>query len=190
MAPVVEISQFSFHDVGQLASEALAKSVCPVSLSRIHWTPGSKTLFYESKSSHDDPLFSHPQGETLDVFEFVARVITQIPEPRAHGVRYLGAYSSKARSYRKKRSLSLQSFSTKTSAAKDEPELAPKKRAALRRNWARLIKRVYLTDPLKCDCGGSLRVIAFITEPKVITKILKHLEKKKAKAESRAPPES
>jgi hypothetical protein len=31
-------------------------------------TPGSKTPFYENKNSHDDPLFSHPQGETLDIF--------------------------------------------------------------------------------------------------------------------------
>ena len=29
---------------------------CPLSLSRIHWTPGAKTLFYEAKGSHDDPL--------------------------------------------------------------------------------------------------------------------------------------
>ena len=28
---------------------------CPLSLSRIHWTPGAKTLFYEAKGSHDDP---------------------------------------------------------------------------------------------------------------------------------------
>ena len=49
---------------------------CPVSLSRIHWTPGAKTLFYEA--SHDNPLYSHPQGETLDIFEFIARVLTQI----------------------------------------------------------------------------------------------------------------
>ena len=162
-----------------------------MSLSRIHWTPGAKTLFYESKNFHDDPLFSHPQGETLDVFEFIARILTQIPEPRAHGVRYFGAYSSKARAYRKKRSLSLQSFSTNnTSAAKDEPELAPKKRAALRKNWARLIKRVHQADPLICDCGGTYRVISFITDHKVITKILKHLKKTKTKQESRAPPDS
>ena len=164
---------------------------CPVSLSRIHWTPGSKTLFYESKSSHDDPLFSHPQGETLDVFEFVARVLTQIPEPRAHGARYFGAYSSKARAYRKKRKLCLESFNiSNTPTPKDEVELSPKKRAALRKSWARLIKRVYQVGPLKCDCGGTLRVIAFITQQKVITKILQHLEKTKTKSESRAPPES
>ena len=61
---------------------------CPVSISRIHWTPGSRTLFYESKGSHDDPLLSHPKGESIDIFEFIARVLTQIPEPRKHGVHY------------------------------------------------------------------------------------------------------
>jgi hypothetical protein len=35
----------------------------------------------------------------------------------------------------------------------------------LRKRWAHLIRCVYLTDPLICpDCGGKLRVIAFITE--------------------------
>jgi len=43
---------------------------CPVSLSRIHWTPGAQTLFYQGKPSHDE-LFSKPlEGETLDIFEF------------------------------------------------------------------------------------------------------------------------
>ncbi len=52
--------------------------------------------------------------------------------------------------------------------AKPEPKLSPKKRAALRKRWAQLIKlirRVHQTDPLQCDCGGTYRVIAFITEP-------------------------
>ena len=106
-------------------------------------------------------------------------------------MRYFGAYSSKARTYRKKQSFNLQSFRTHpTSAPNEQPELSSKKRASLRKNWARLIKRVYLVDPLKCDCGGTFVVIAFITHHKVITKILEHLEKKKTKADSRAPPES
>jgi hypothetical protein len=160
---------------------------CPVSLSRIHWTPGSKTLFYETQGFHDDPLSSHPKGETLDVLEFLARVITQIPEPRKHGVHYFGAYSSKARAYRKKLSFTLTSLGTPhTLASQGEPKLSPKKRAALRRSWAQLIRRVYQTDPLKCECGGELRVIAFITEHKVIRKILEHLEKRNSN--SRAPP--
>jgi hypothetical protein len=68
---------------------------CPLSLSRIHWTPGARTLFYQGKSSHDDPFAMHPEGETLDVYEFIARFLTQIPEPRRHGMHYFGAYSSR-----------------------------------------------------------------------------------------------
>ena len=138
---------------------------CPVSLSRIHWLPGAKILFYEGKSAHHDPLASHPQGETLDILEFLARVLTQLPEPRRHGVRYFGAYSSKARAYRKKANLTLESLGgPKDSNIQDETQLSPKKRAALRKSWAQLI-----------------------TEQKVIRKILGHLEKRKA--DSRAPPQ-
>jgi hypothetical protein len=85
-------------------------------------------------------------------------VLTQIPEPRKHGIHHFGAYSSKARAFRAKRKLALQSFAPKdTQAAQEQPPLSAQKRAALRRSWARLIRRVYLTDPLTCECGGELR---------------------------------
>ncbi len=48
---------------------------CPLSLSRIHWTQGARTLFYEGKSSHHDPFASDPKGETLDIFEFSRWVV-------------------------------------------------------------------------------------------------------------------
>ena len=51
----------------------------------------------------DDPtlgLFNHPNGETLDVFEFIARVLTQIPERRKHNIHYYGAYASSSPSRR------------------------------------------------------------------------------------------
>jgi hypothetical protein len=56
---------------------------CPVFLARIHWTPGAKTPFYHAKASHHDPFSNDPQGETRHIFEFLAHVLTQIPEPRA-----------------------------------------------------------------------------------------------------------
>ena len=68
-----------------------------------------------------------------------------------------------------------------------EPKLSPQKCAALRKRWAQFIKRVHQTDPLKCDGGGQLRLISFITEQKVIHKILAHLEKRNS--DSRPPPE-
>ena len=124
---------------------------CPVSLSRIHWTPGSKTLFYESKGSHDDTLLSHLKGEGLDIFEFIARVLTQIfavgrpskgprnisyprrspnaddSEPRKHGVHYCGAYASRTRVFQKKHGISLHFLGDNNSSeSKTEPELSPK----------------------------------------------------------------
>jgi hypothetical protein len=57
----------------------------------------------------------------------------------------------------------------------DEPELTSKHRAALRKRWANLIRRVHKTDPLLCACGGRFRILAFITEPKLIARILEHL---------------
>jgi hypothetical protein len=58
---------------------------------------------------------------------------------------------------------------------------------AARRRWALLIRRIYEIDPLVCPrCGGPMRIIAFITEPRVIGKILKHLAAKGVDA--RSPP--
>jgi len=54
---------------------------------------------------------------------------------------------------------------------RDDPELR-----ALRRRWADLIRRIYEVDPLVCPrCGAPMRIIACITEPKVIATIRRHL---------------
>ena len=74
---------------------------CAVSFSRSHWTPDAPTLFYEGKASQDEPFGNHPHGDTLDIFQFIARVLSQIPEPCPHGVHYFGFYSSQACALRK-----------------------------------------------------------------------------------------
>lgn len=60
------------------------------------------------------------------------------------------------------------------------------------RAWARLIARIYEVDPLRCRrCGGSMQLIAFITERRVIVRILDHIgELKRAPrmAPIRGPP--
>ena len=46
-----------------------------------------------------------------------------------------------------------------------------------RRAWARLIRKVWAADPLACPkCGGGLRIIAFIDNPAVLEKILRHFK--------------
>ena len=159
-------------------------------MARIHWSPGTETLFYQGKASHEDPFSHHPEGETLDVFEFLARVLTQIPEPRRHNVHYFGAYSSKARARQNRVGLQLNPPQGDDSGQPDvEPKSSSKYRAALRKRWANLIRRVYKTDPLICPaCGGRLRIISFISEHKTIQRILQHLNRRTLP--SRAPPGS
>ena len=44
--------------------------------------------------------------------------------------------------------------------------------------WARLIAKVYEADPLICrHCGSPMRIMAVITEPQQVRKILLHLIK-------------
>ena len=44
--------------------------------------------------------------------------------------------------------------------------------------WARLLAQIYEVDPLRCrKCGSEMRVLAVITDPNRVRKILKHLIK-------------
>jgi len=49
-------------------------------------------------------------------------------------------------------------------------------RRAARYAWALLLARIYEVFPLTCpQCGGAMRIIAFIDEGEAIRKILQHL---------------
>lgn len=51
-----------------------------------------------------------------------------------------------------------------------------------------LIRRVYEIDPLICrECGGEMRILAFILQPVAIAKILDHLTRR-ARLVPRGPP--
>jgi hypothetical protein len=100
--------------------------------------------------------------------------------------RYYGFYSNVSRGKRKKVG------DDEKIACIIEPEVPDK---AFRRNWARLIQKVYEVDPLVCrKCTGQMRVIAFIEDEDVIRKILKHLGlwevKRKPPPRANAPPVS
>jgi hypothetical protein len=119
--------------------------------------------------------------------EFVARVLVQIPGPRRHSARYYGVYSNAARGKRRKAAAPAEA--SPSSEPERETTTPPDGayRAALRRRWAEMLRRVYEVDPLVCPrCGGEMRVVGFITEPGVIRRILDHLRKRDRP--SRSPP--
>ena len=61
-----------------------------------------------------------------------------------------------------------------------------------RSTWARLIKKIFEADPLLCPCGGRMRIISFITDPRVVDRILRHRESGRCKTrdpfDPRPPP--
>jgi len=98
--------------------------------------------------------------------------------------RYYGYYSNASRGLRKKAG---------TDAILPcllQPETTD---IQFRKTWSRLIQKIYEVDPLTCPkCQGKMRVIAFIEDPDVVKKILKHLHfwdfKKPPRPVAHAPP--
>jgi hypothetical protein len=106
--------------------------------------------------------------ETFDALDWLALLTTHIPNRGEQMVRYYGYYSNKSRGMRKK-----AGRDNEVSALIDSDV----SRKAFRKNWARLIQKIYNVDPPVCPtCHGQMRVISFIEQPEIIENILKHLD--------------
>jgi len=45
------------------------------------------------------------------------------------------------------------------------------------KRWAEMIRKVYEVDPMLCpECGGTMKVIAFITDFSVVDRIINHIK--------------
>jgi len=129
---------------------------------------GVAKVIYQSKDAKT--------SKTFDALDWLAQLVTHIPNKGEQPVeslkvermvRYYGFYSNKLRGLRKK-------------AGTDDqvPALIDSdiSRQEFRKNWARLIQKIYNLDPLLCPkCLGSMRIISFIDDSEIIKKILKHL---------------
>ena len=102
---------------------------------------------------------------TFDAMDFLARLLMHIPQPKLHTVRYYGEYSSVARARRRG-----QMQDEASTAASLLPSAAERRR--LRRSWA------------------QMRILSFILDPRVVTKILRHIADEKASSRECAPPAS
>jgi hypothetical protein len=137
---------------------------------------GVSKVIYESKDANT--------SKTFDALDWLAQLVTHIPNKGEQMVRYYGFYSNKSRGLRKKAGID------------DEvPALIDSdiSRQAFRKNWARLIQKIYNVDPLLCPkCSGSMNIISFIDDSEIVKKILKHLNlwdvKRKPPPRANGPP--
>jgi hypothetical protein len=98
--------------------------------------------------------------------------------------RYYGWYSSRQRGTRRR--AAGEDRAQPLTLVDPEPEAV---REAKRR-WAELLRRIFEVDPLACPhCGTAMRIVAFITEPTTIDRILEHLRRSApTRPRQRAPP--
>ncbi len=108
-------------------------------------------------------------------------------------MRYVGWYSNRARGERAKAQKGQDAPATVPNlcASPIEPVSEPVSAFAARAKsaWARLIRKVYESDPLECPkCKGPMRILALINDPPVVRRILEHLELWQPQATQRSPP--
>ena len=102
----------------------------------------------------------------------------------AEMVRYYGFYSNKSRGLRKK------AGTDDDVPALNQSAVSP---GEFRKNWARLIQKIYHVNPLLCPkCLGIMEIISFIEDEQLVKKILKHLNlwdvKRKPPPRANSPP--
>ncbi len=164
----------------------------PFALERLHAPNGAASL-----SSPDARLLYRfpgptPDGRTeilLSPLELLERLARFVPPPRVHRNRYHGVLAPNARlrpavvafgrpapDLPPRQLFPPHTAPRTTSALRAKGE--PARRASPARiRWAVLLARIYEVLPLLCPaCGGTMRILAFLTDPPVVSAILLHLE--------------
>ncbi|MFC2173387.1 hypothetical protein ACFLU6_12250 [Acidobacteriota bacterium] len=144
-----------------MAQDDIAKGT--LSLQSLEFPRDSGKVHYRTEKIHP----GYGPCRTFDSLEFLAELTMHIAQPYERITNYHGRYSNRSRGKRNKD----RRKASQSSTEHQEEQAAP----ATRRNWARLIKKIYEVDPLVCpDCGGNLKAIALVDDPDVIYRILKH----------------
>ncbi len=159
----------------------------PFALERLHALAGVASL-----ASPDARLLYRlpkptPDGRTeivLSPLQLLERLVAFVPPPRMHRHRYHGVLAPHAGLRAAVVAIGRAPAETPSLA---DPEPAPLASASLddpartaspaRIRWAVLLARIYEVLPLLCPaCGGSMKILAFLTDPPVVSAILVHLD--------------
>jgi len=131
------------------------------------------------------------EQKQLTPFEFLDRLTDLVPPPRKHRHRYHGVFALNHKLRPAVTALAIGNIGKRREAVTGgraaggratggccdaNPNQKPRSHDTSRIAWAKLIASVWEEFPLECpDCGGDIRLIAFITDLGPIRKILTHL---------------
>ena len=168
----------------------------PMSLERLSELPSGKLLLKLKR-----PLASGTAALELTPMTLMRRLASLVPPPRSHDVCYFGVFSANAR-WRRRIVPAPPAAERRCHPGKQEhddrqyelPLDLPSEadalfgraglpqgvldlvKAPLPRDrylpWADLLRRVYRVDVLRCPCGGTRQVTAFIDDPEVLREVL------------------
>jgi len=152
----------------------------PLSLERLSVDPDGQVHYQLSK-----PWFDGRTEIVLDPIAFMRRLAALIPSPYTNLMRYHGIFANRSR-FRKRLppppsveddQQMLPDEEGNEDAADDGQHDSPPAKRPRRLVWASLMRRVLNIDVLTCPkCAASMVIIAFLTDPSVLTKILDHLK--------------
>jgi len=162
----------------------------PFALERLHAPAGIAAL-----ASNDSRLVYRlpkpaPDGRTelrLTPLELLERLARLIPPPRMHRHRYHGVLAPNAKLRAAVVAIGRPDVEDSEAEVVDlvPPHVAPGEDAdapapsthRARIRWAVLLSRIYGVLPLLCPgCGGEMKILAFLTDPPVVSSILLHLD--------------
>ena len=135
-----------------------------------------------------------PTVVAISPFDFLDRLADLVPPPRKHRHRYHGVFAPNHKLRSAVTALAIGNVGKRRDAATDGHAVGghaargdatadccdscdkPPSHDTSRIAWAKLMARVGEEFPLACPrCGGDIRLIAFITDPGPIRKLLAHL---------------
>jgi hypothetical protein len=122
----------------------------------------------------------------MEPVDFIGHFLAHTPDPYENSYHYFGAYSNR---FRNKMWKSGAWKHPDDNYQEDFCSIEIKEKTPVKKSsssWARLIRKIWLSDPELCsNCGSRMKIIAFLStsQTDVIDKILDHLS-------MRTPPRS
>ena len=199
-----KVAGFSLHAAQSVAAEdrAALEHLCRYGL-RAPFSQQRLSLTEDGQVRYELPHpWPHAAGVTellLEPEEFLSRLAALVPAPRSHQVRYHGIFASRSK-WRSRlprppvrdaevdgdtqgdctvgndaaATGTLRPNGQVTGSEPVESRPSPTRR---RVPWAQLLLRVFFVDALSCPkCQSRLKVLAFLSDPPVIQRILRHLK--------------